>query len=78
LLSVFAVTQFLFSPVIGNLSDRYGRRPVLLLSLFGFGIDYIILALAPRMGGYLSAGDSRRDGREFYHSHCLHCGCQYG
>lgn len=50
LLSVFAITQFLFAPVIGNLSDRYGRRPVLLLSLLGFGIDYIILALAPTYG----------------------------
>ena len=47
LLSVFAVMQFLFSPVMGNLSDRYGRRPILLLALFGFGIDYIILAVAP-------------------------------
>lgn len=50
LLSVFAITQFLFSPVMGNLSDRYGRRPVLLFSLLGFGIDYIILALAPTYG----------------------------
>ncbi len=50
LLSVFAITQFLFSPVIGNLSDKYGRRPVLLLSLLGFGIDYIILAVAPSYG----------------------------
>jgi DHA1 family tetracycline resistance protein-like MFS transporter len=50
LLSVFAITQFLFSPVIGNLSDKYGRRPVLLFSLLGFGIDYIILALAPTYG----------------------------
>jgi DHA1 family tetracycline resistance protein-like MFS transporter len=50
LLSVFAIAQFLFAPVIGNLSDKYGRRPVLLLSLFGFGIDYIILALAPAYG----------------------------
>lgn len=50
LLSVFAVTQFLFAPVIGNLSDKYGRRPILLGSLFGFGIDYIILALAPAYG----------------------------
>ncbi|WP_436486855.1 TCR/Tet family MFS transporter [Chitinophaga sp. ARDCPP14] len=55
LLSVFAITQFLFSPVIGNLSDKYGRRPVLLLSLLGFGIDYIILALAPAYG-WLFAG----------------------
>lgn len=50
LLSVFAITQFLFAPVIGNLSDKYGRRPILLLSLLGFGIDYIILALAPAYG----------------------------
>jgi DHA1 family tetracycline resistance protein-like MFS transporter len=50
LLTAFAATQFLFSPVIGNLSDRYGRRPVLLFSLLGFGIDYIILALAPAYG----------------------------
>lgn len=50
LLSAFAVTQFLFAPVIGNLSDRFGRRPVLLCSLLGFGIDYIILALAPVYG----------------------------
>lgn len=50
LLFAFAITQFLFSPVIGNLSDRFGRRPVLLSSLFGFGIDYIVLALAPAYG----------------------------
>lgn len=50
LLSVFAIMQFLFAPVIGNLSDKYGRRPILLFSLFGFGIDYIILALAPSYG----------------------------
>ncbi|MCW3465864.1 TCR/Tet family MFS transporter [Chitinophaga nivalis] len=55
LLSVFAITQFLFAPVIGNLSDKYGRRPVLLLSLLGFGLDYIILALAPAYG-WLFAG----------------------
>jgi len=50
LISVYALTQFVFAPVIGNLSDRYGRRPVLLLSLLGFGIDYIFLALAPQYG----------------------------
>ena len=50
LLSVYAITQFLFAPVIGNLSDRYGRRPVLLSSMLGFGIDYIFLALAPSYG----------------------------
>lgn len=47
LVSVYAITQFICSPIIGNLSDRYGRRPVLLFSLFGFGIDYIFQALAP-------------------------------
>ena len=50
LLTVFAITQFFCAPIIGNLSDRYGRRPILLLSLFGFGIDYIVLALAPSYG----------------------------
>ena len=50
LLSAYAVTQFLFAPVIGNLSDKYGRRPVLLGSLLGFGIDYLFLALAPTYG----------------------------
>lgn len=50
LLSAYAITQFLFAPVIGNLSDKYGRRPVLLGSLLGFGIDYLFLALAPTYG----------------------------
>ncbi|HRF23523.1 MAG TPA: MFS transporter, partial [Chitinophagaceae bacterium] len=41
LVSVYAITQFFCSPIIGNLSDKYGRRPVLLMSLLGFAIDYI-------------------------------------
>lgn len=43
----YALTQFIFAPVLGNLSDQYGRRPVLLFSLLGFGIDYLFLAFAP-------------------------------
>ena len=43
----YAAMQFVFAPIIGNLSDQYGRRPVLLLSLLGFGIDYIFVAIAP-------------------------------
>jgi DHA1 family tetracycline resistance protein-like MFS transporter len=46
----YAGMQFLFSPVIGNLSDKFGRRPVLLSSLLGFGIDYLFLAFAPTIG----------------------------
>jgi len=43
----YAGMQFLFSSVLGGLSDKYGRRPVLLISLLGLGIDYIFLAVAP-------------------------------
>lgn len=46
----YALTQFVFAPILGNLSDKYGRRTILLCSLFGFGIDYIFLALAPSYG----------------------------
>jgi DHA1 family tetracycline resistance protein-like MFS transporter len=44
---IYAVMQFFFAPIIGNLSDKYGRRPVLLTSLVGFGIDYLFMAFAP-------------------------------
>ncbi len=43
----YALMQFLFSPVIGNLSDAYGRRPVILISLLGSGLDYMLMTLAP-------------------------------
>lgn len=43
----YAIMQFAVSPILGNLSDQYGRRPILLFSLFGFGIDYLFVAFAP-------------------------------
>src|SRR5690349_21191636 len=43
----YAVMQAFFGPVFGALSDKFGRRPVLLASLFGFGLDYLITAFAP-------------------------------
>ena len=46
LATAFAVMQFLFGPVVGNLSDRYGRRPVLLASLAIMAVDYVVMALA--------------------------------
>ncbi|NOT50363.1 MAG: TCR/Tet family MFS transporter [Chitinophagaceae bacterium] len=50
LVAAYAITQFFFGPIIGNLSDKYGRRPVLLASLFAFAIDYVFMALAPTYG----------------------------
>src|SRR5688500_12318731 len=53
-LGVFAVTwavaQVVASPVLGSLSDRFGRRPVILISLFGLAFDYVLMALAPNLG----------------------------
>jgi MFS transporter, DHA1 family, tetracycline resistance protein len=48
--TVFAVVQFFFSPVLGSISDRFGRRPVVLLSNFGLGFDYLLMAWAPTLG----------------------------
>src|SRR5260370_4180664 len=48
--TVWALMQFIFSPVLGALSDRYGRRPVILLSNLGLGLDYLVMALAPGIG----------------------------
>lgn len=45
----YAVMQFIFSPVLGGLSDKHGRRPVLLTSLFGLGVDYLFLFFAPTL-----------------------------
>ncbi len=60
LMACFAAMQFVFSPILGSLSDRYGRRPVLLASLFGFALDYFLLAFAPTVAwlfvGRLIAG----------------------
>jgi DHA1 family tetracycline resistance protein-like MFS transporter len=47
---VWAAMQFVFAPVMGALSDRFGRRPVVLLSNFGLGCDYVLMALAPTLG----------------------------
>lgn len=47
LLFAFSITQFVFAPLVGNLSDKFGRRSILLVSLFGFGLDYLLMSWAP-------------------------------
>jgi MFS transporter, DHA1 family, tetracycline resistance protein len=47
--TVWALMQFFFSPILGSLSDRFGRRPVVLLSNFGLALDYVLMALAPSL-----------------------------
>ncbi len=55
LASVYGVAQFVFAPLLGALSDRVGRRPVILASLFGLGVDYVVMGLSPSIG-WLFAG----------------------
>ncbi len=49
LVALWAVMQFLCSPVIGSLSDRFGRRPVILISVAGLALDFLLMALAPNL-----------------------------
>src|SRR5690242_14023794 len=49
-IATYALMQFLFAPILGNLSDTYGRRPVILLSLLGAGLDNLLMAFAPSLG----------------------------
>ena len=53
--ALWAGMQFVASPVIGSLSDHYGRRPVVLLSTAGLAADYVLMAVAPICGGWRSA-----------------------
>src|SRR5690554_2144451 len=64
LISVYAFCQFISAPFWGNVSDRYGRKPVLILGIFGFSLSFTMMGLAPNielfiasraLGGLLSA-----------------------
>lgn len=48
-IALYAAMQFIFAPALGRLSDRYGRRPILLIALAGASLDYVLLALAPNL-----------------------------
>lgn len=48
--TIWALMHFIFSPILGALSDRFGRRPVILTSNFGLGLDYVLMAMAPTLG----------------------------
>src|ERR1051325_10709878 len=52
LVAVYALMQFLCAPMLGSLSDRFGRRPVILVSLLGSGLDYFLLAFAPSLSWF--------------------------
>jgi len=54
LAALYSLMQFVFAPVLGSLSDRFGRRPVILTSLLGSGLDYFLLALAPNLAWFFA------------------------
>lgn len=54
LAALYSLMQFVFSPILGSLSDRFGRRPVILLSLLGSGLDYFLLAFAPNLSWFFA------------------------
>jgi len=54
LAALYAFMQFIFAPMLGSLSDRFGRRRVILVSLFGSGLDYFLLALAPNLAWFFA------------------------
>lgn len=49
MISLYALMQFVFSPILGALSDRFGRRPILLISLAGAALDYVVMAFTPEL-----------------------------
>lgn len=55
LIATYAVMQFFFAPILGGLSDQYGRRPLLLIALFGLGVDYLIIVFAPSLAWFFLA-----------------------
>ena len=52
LAGLYSLMQFIFAPILGSLSDRFGRRPVILISLFGSGLDYFLMAWAPTLAWF--------------------------
>src|SRR6185295_13436232 len=54
LAALYSLMQFVCAPLLGSLSDRFGRRRVILVSLFGSGLDYFLLALAPNLGWFFA------------------------
>ena len=55
LVSIYALMLFIFAPILGSLSDRFGRRPLILIALLGLGINYLLLALAPSLNWLIVA-----------------------
>ena len=70
----YAIMQFIFAPVLGGLSDKFGRRPVLLIALFGFAMDYLFLSFAPTIGWLFFGKSGCRCYRcKYNNSYCLYC-----
>ena len=58
MLAVFAIAQFFAGPIMGNLGDHFGRRPVLIAAMLAFGLDYLLMAVAPTLAWLFLGGPS--------------------
>jgi DHA1 family tetracycline resistance protein-like MFS transporter len=73
----YAITQFIFAPLIGNLSDKFGRRPIILISLFAFSILFVVGFCPDNNLAFCGKNYCRINRCKYYNRFRIYCRCQY-